>query len=148
MTYIPVDLRRKILELSAACCEYCRIHQSDNTTSYHIEHIIAIAHAGQTVENNLAYSCSRCNQHKGTNIAAADPTTGEPVFLFHPRRHDWGEHFSFDKDGYIFGKTPEGRATVLVLKLNEDSRVQLRRLLIQLGSYPCEAITGSEEKED
>jgi hypothetical protein len=146
MTYIPVELRRKILELSAGCCEYCRVHQSDYPTSYHIEHIIAIAHAGQTVENNLAYSCSRCNQRKGTNIAAADPTTGEPVFLFHPRRHQWEEHFSFDENGYIVGKTPEGRATVLVLILNEDSRVQLRRLLIQLGSYPCETNTREENE--
>jgi hypothetical protein len=137
MTYIPVGLRRSILEKSGSCCEYCRVNQNDNTVTYHIEHVIAITHGGQTIEANLAFSCSRCNHYKGTNIAAADPETGEPTFLFHPRRHTWDEHFQWSKDGHIHGLSPEGRATVAVLKLNEESRVQLRQVLIELGVYPC-----------
>lgn len=82
MSYIPTDLRRLILERSGGCCEYCRIHESDSTVKYHIEHIIAISHSGQTVAENLAYSCSGCNLYKRSNIAAADPETGEPCFLF------------------------------------------------------------------
>jgi hypothetical protein len=137
MSYISVELRRNILAKSTNCCEYCRVHQRDNTVSYHIEHIIATAHGGQTVEANLAFSCSRCNFYKGTNIAAADPETGEPTFLFHPRRQEWDEHFSVDSDGLIIGLTPEGRATVLVLRLNEENRVLYRQVLIKIGVYPC-----------
>ena len=138
MSYIPVDLRRNILKKSSGCCEYCLVHERDNTVAYHIEHIIASVHGGQTIENNLAFSCSRCNFYKGTNIAAADPKTSEPTFLFHPRRHNWDEHFRIDEEAVIIGLTPEGRATVLVLKLNEEIRVQYRRLLLELGTYPCQ----------
>ena len=93
MTYIPAELRSLILERSGSCCEYCRVHESDSTVKYHFEHIIALSHGGQTVTENLAYSCSRCNIYKGSNIAAADPLTGEPSFLFHPRRQQWSEQF-------------------------------------------------------
>jgi hypothetical protein len=137
MSYISVELRRSILEKSENCCEYCRIHQKDNVFSYHIEHVIAIAHGGQTIETNLAYSCSRCNQYKGTNIAAADPETSQPTFLFHPRQHVWTEHFAWTKDGLILGLSPEGRATVFVLKFNEESRILFRQALIALDVYPC-----------
>ena len=33
--------------------------------------------------------------------------------------------------------TPEGRATVFVLHLNDSQRVEQRSLLIELGVYPC-----------
>ncbi|MBI1277974.1 MAG: hypothetical protein GC179_07590 [Anaerolineaceae bacterium] len=89
MSYIPADLRRAVLAQSGGCCEYCRIRQDDSGVGYNIEHIIAVFHGGQTVVNNLALSCSRCNLYKGVNIAAADPYIGDPTFLFHPRRHNW-----------------------------------------------------------
>jgi hypothetical protein len=136
MSYIPAELRRRIVSLAGGCCEYCLIHQRDNTVSHHLEHIIALAHGGQTAENNLALSCSPCNLYKGTNIAAADPETGEPTFLFHPRRHLWDDHFQLD-GVLIQPLTPEGRATVLVLHLNDAERVEQREWLARLGHYPC-----------
>jgi HNH endonuclease len=137
MSYIPADLRRLTIERSGGCCEYCRVHRDDNAVSYHIEHIIALAHGGQTNENNLAFSCSRCNLYKGTNIAAADPDTGEPTFMFHPRRNRWDEHFRLD-GATIQPLTSEGRATVFVLHLNDPQRVTQRHLLVELGVYPCQ----------
>lgn len=134
--YIPADLRQLVIERSRECCEYCRIHQSDNSTLYHIEHIIARSHGGKTESGNLAYSCSHCNLFKGTNIAAADPNTGQPTFLFHPRLDVWEEHFRLDK-AMIVPLTPEGRATILVLHLNDWQRVEQRSMLIQIGRYPC-----------
>ena len=136
MTYVPVELRRTILAQSQGCCEYCRVRQDDSGIGYHIEHIIAISHGGQTVVNNLGLSCSRCNLYKGTNIAAADPNTSEPTFLFHPRRHNWHDHFRL-AGVLIEPLTPEGRATVFVLRLNDPQRVEQRSLLIELGVYPC-----------
>ncbi|MDP3207910.1 MAG: hypothetical protein Q8M65_02070 [Rhodoglobus sp.] len=38
-------------------------------------------------------------------------------------------------DGIIKGLTPEGRAAVLVLAMNEEDRVRLRTLLIRQGKY-------------
>src|SRR5688500_12696657 len=111
MTYIPADLRRLIMERSGGCCEYCRLYRDDSGLSFHVEHIIAVSHGGQTLENNLVYTCSRCNLYKGVNIAAADPDTGDPTFLFHPRRHNWDDHFRV-VGGVIQPLTSEGRATV------------------------------------
>lgn len=136
MTYIPVELRRIILARSGGCCEYCRVNQEFGDLTFHIEHIIAESHGGKTVENNLAVSCPRCNLYKGVNIAAADPLTDEPTFLFHPRRHRWRDHFRLS-GAMIEALTPEGRATVFVLRLNDQERVEQRELLIQFDLYPC-----------
>lgn len=136
MTYIPTELRHQVQERSGGCCEYCRLPDSGGTVAFHIEHIIAQSHGGFTVENNLAYSCSVCNHHKGPNIAAADPETGEPTFLFHPRRNVWEHHFALD-GAVIEPRTPEGRATAFVLHFNDRPRIEQREVLLQLGKYPC-----------
>lgn len=74
--------------------------------------------------------------NKGPNIASIDPETGTLVALYQPRSGAWREHFAVSADGVIRGLTPEGRATVLVLAMNEDDRVRLRALLIGQGRYP------------
>lgn len=137
MTYVPTALRRITLARARGCCEYCRVHQDDSDVSYHFEHIVAVAHGGKSLENNLALSCSQCNLHKGSNIAAADPDTDEPTFLFHPRRHRWHDHFRL-YGAFIEPLTPEGRATVFVLHLNDPKRIEQRELLIQIDRYPCQ----------
>jgi 5-methylcytosine-specific restriction endonuclease McrA len=111
MSYVPARLRQLTTERAGDCCEYCRVSQATTDVAFHIEHIIAVSHGGKTTENNLALSCSRCNLYKGTNIAAADPLTDEPTFLFHPRRDRWVNHFRLD-GATIQPLTPEGRATV------------------------------------
>ena len=92
--------------------------------------------AEKTSEANLALSCPRCNLFKGTNIAAADPLTDDPTFLFHPRRHIWSDHFQLS-GAYIEALSPEGRATVLVLRLNDEARLDQRELLLRFKRYPC-----------
>ena len=136
MTYVPADLRRLVINRAGECCEYCRVHQSDSDVSFHAEHIIAVSHGGKTSSENLALSCPRCNSLKDSNIAAADPKTDEPTFLFHPHRHQWNEHFRLE-EAVIEPLTPEGRVTVFILRLNELDRLEQRELLIQLKRYPC-----------
>lgn len=136
MTYVPAQLRRFVVDRAAGCCEYCLFSQESSDTTFHVEHIVAVFHGGQTVESNLALSCSRCNLYKGSNIAAADPETGDPTFLFHPRRHIWEEHFRLE-DVTVVPLTAEGRTTEFVLKLNENERIAERALLLELGEYPC-----------
>src|SRR5688572_23402935 len=136
MTYIPVELRRQVVERANRCCEYCRLHQDDSDLTFHAEHIIATSHGGKTSLENLALSCPRCNLLKGSNIAAADPETGDPTFLFHPRRHQWEDHFILDGT-QITPLTAEGRATIFILRLNEAERIEQRELLISLDRYPC-----------
>ncbi len=136
MTYIPAEFRRQIMALAQGCCEYCRLSQDDSDATFHSEHIVAESHGGQTAISNLALSCVRCNLYKGSNIAAADPLTHQPTFLFHPRQHIWNDHF--DLSGFeIVPLTPEGQATVFVLRLNEPERLDERAILMPLGRYPC-----------
>lgn len=136
MTYVPADLKRLVINRAGGCCEYCHVHQDDSDLRFHIEHIIAVSHGGKTSAENLALSCPQCNLLKGSNIAGADLETGDPTFLFHPRRHNWDEHFRLD--GVVIEPlTPEGRVTVLLMKLNNSERIEQREILLELKRYPC-----------
>ncbi|MBO0698732.1 MAG: HNH endonuclease [Zavarzinella sp.] len=126
---IGAAIRRRVRERAGNRCEYCRTHQEDEPfVAYQIEHVIAIQHGGGDEEDNLALACSHCNLHKGPNLAGIDPATGRIEPLFHPRRQSWDEHFEF-RGSVIEGKTPCGRATVRVLAMNAEVRVDLRQEL-------------------
>jgi len=81
------------------------------------------------------YVCSFCNNHKGTNLSGVDPKTKRIVRLFNPRRHSWHRHFHWDGP-LLVGRTAIGRATILVLEINLDYRVDLRQELIDEGVFP------------
>lgn len=135
-TYIPAQLRRAVIQRADNCCEYCHLSQHDNFFTFHVDHIISEKHQGKTQSDNLCLSCPSCNTTKGSDIAGADPKTGQAIFLFHPRQQLWNDHFDLN-DGTIMGKTPEGRLTVQLLQLNLMERVSERQGLIGLERYPC-----------
>ena len=87
---------------------------------------MARQHEGDETADNLALACHHCNCHKGTNLSALDPDTGELTRLFHPRRDSWREHFA-ERDGEIIGVSAIGRATAKLLKMNGNGRLELRR---------------------
>ena len=113
-------------------CEYCGLPQGAFRRGFHIEHIVARQHGGSTSLDNLAFACWACNLKKGPNLSGIDPATGLVTALFHPREHDWPEHFSAHVATLmplgieIRGLTPVGRATVRVLAMNKGTRLQLR----------------------
>jgi len=57
--------------------EYCLIHQEDRPKTHPIGHVIALKHGGRTEERNLALACASCNNNKGADLAALDPSSGE-----------------------------------------------------------------------
>src|SRR3990172_12387569 len=116
-------------------CEYCQVPQAFDPLAFQIDHIIAVQHSGETVEENLALACYACNRHKGPNIAGFDQVTKQIVPLFSPRQDVWTEHFAWQGPELI-GLTPVGRVTVHVLAINLDFRVALRRALIHEGAFP------------
>jgi hypothetical protein len=135
--YIPKSLREAVEQRANRRCEYCRCLLSFTTESFAAEHIIPVARGGATIFANLALSCSGCNGRKYNKIEAHDPTTGEIVPLFHPRLHDWNEHFGWSEDyTLIVGKTPTGRATVKALGMNREGVVNLRWGMFLLGIHP------------
>jgi hypothetical protein len=131
-------LRFLVRRRAGDVCEYCRLPQrASPIVHFHVEHIIARQHGGQTELDNLALACSRCNFHKGPNIASLDPDSGQLVPLFHPRRDRWTDHFAWE-DTDIVGRTAMGRATVQLLAMNEWERMEVRENLRSLGeSFAC-----------
>jgi hypothetical protein len=136
-THIPVALRREVIERAGNCCEYCRLSQDDNYFTFHVDHIISEKHQGATISDNLCLSCPSCNIAKGSDIAGADPITGNATFLYHPRQQQWNDHFEL-VGAVIQGKTAEGLLTVQLLQMNSKERVTEREGLIELGRYPCQ----------
>ncbi len=117
------------------CCEYCQFPQAFSSIRFQFDHIIAEQHGGQKVASNLALACLADNNHKGPNIAGIDPKTGKRVWLFHPRRQKWSRHFRWQGPVRI-GRTPVGRATIVVLAMNLPHRVAQRAALIAESVFP------------
>jgi len=101
---------------------------------FHIEHIVPRVHGGGDDLANLALACAACNYGKGTNLSGIDPNTAHVVQLFNPRVDDWKAHFELS-EARVNGRTPVGRATVAVLRMNDSARVEARRLSIETGRW-------------
>lgn len=98
---------------------------------------MAIKHGGTDDDNNLCFACYKCNGYKGSNVAAIDPLTDEATKLYNPRQQKWDDHFELKSDATVVGLTPEGRATILVLRINDKKRVKQRQGELLIGEYPC-----------
>jgi 5-methylcytosine-specific restriction endonuclease McrA len=72
VTYIPVALRRLVEERAAGRCEYCLLPAAVAFFAHEVDHVIAEKHGGVTDDTNLAYTCWRCNRHKGTDLGSFD----------------------------------------------------------------------------
>jgi hypothetical protein len=79
----------------------------------------------EKTRRKISLACHHCNLHKGTNLSGLDPKTGKLTRLFHPRLDDWSEYFK-NRDGEISGLSAIGRTTAVLLRMNEDGRLQLR----------------------
>jgi hypothetical protein len=132
---IHAATRRLVPRRAGRRCEYCRIHEDDEPFVFHLEHIVPKKHGGSDRPSNLAWSCHSCNLGKGSNLAGR--VRGEIVALFNPRTQSWKRHFRWSGPRLI-GKTKCGRATVQVLNINNDDRVELRAILIVTGAFPPE----------
>jgi hypothetical protein len=124
--YIALSIERRIREDAQNRCGYCLAPQQLVMAQLEIEHIIpqsafAADDPEANAENNLWLACPICNGHKSDKTTFVDPTTGESVPLFNPRRQSWFEHFQWSEDGlHIIGLTATGRATVDLLHLDND----------------------------
>jgi hypothetical protein len=125
---MKAELRALVWQRAQHRCEYCHVPQSAVRLTFHIEHIVARQHHGPTEEQNLALACHLCNSFKGPNLSAIDPETGTIVNVFHPRQHQWDEHFVLVANE-IKGITPIGRATVQLLNVNSVEQRERRAIL-------------------
>lgn len=126
---INAATRRRVRNRAADRCEYCALRQEqDPLYRFHIEHEIPRQHGGVDDLTNLALACHHCNLHKGPNLAGIDPDSGQLTPLYNPRLQMWDEHFFLDGD-WMVGKTAIGRATIVVLAMNDAHVRELRALL-------------------
>jgi hypothetical protein len=128
---------RQVIARAADRCEYCRMHQSLQGATFHVEHILPASADGSDDPDNLCLACPGCNLHKSDRTTAADPDAGVAVPLFHPRRERWGDHFTWD-GVRVVGLTPTGRATVAALDLNAARRLRIREAEKLFGLFPPE----------
>ena len=142
---LRAELAAEVRRRAGNECEYCRLPQKAFRRPFHIEHIVAKQHGGQTRLENLALACWRCNLKKGPNLTGIDPDSRTVVALFHPRNDRWSDHFGLTVStgdpsaADVKGLTPIGRATVQVLGINEQMRRVLRYELWREGLFPARA---------
>lgn len=128
------EIERQVAERAAGRCEYCRMRQSLQGATLHVEHIVPRSQGGGTTPGNLAWAGPRCNLQKADRVESPDPSTGSPTRLFHPRLNDWSEHFSWE--GFeLLGLTAIGRATIAALDLNHARRIRIREVEALVGLF-------------
>jgi len=124
-------------ERAAYRCEYCLIPMETSTQRYEIEHIIPLSKKGLSSRDNLALSCRGCNSYKYIRTEAFDDISEKQVPLYNPRADQWETHFAWDRNPlYLKGLTPEGRATIIALKLNRPQLISVRGILQQIHRHP------------
>jgi hypothetical protein len=137
MARISKTLKRQVATRAHYLCEYCQNPELFSGGPFHVDHILAESLGGATSLENLAYTCPRCNLHKGVRTHARDPVTTQMVPLFNPRTQEWRRHFDWNEDGLrLIGLTRTGRATILALDLNDPNIVMARSFWTASGLFP------------
>ncbi len=134
--YIPDALRIAVAQRALYRCEYCLRAEADSFIRYQIDHIISRKHGGNTVLENLAYSCAPCNGSKGSDVGTILDDEETFVRLFHPRKDHWNDHLEISKQGLFVARTIVGEATIKVLNLNDVNQLLERLALLQAGLFP------------
>lgn len=132
---LPASLAELVKTRAGGRCEYCRMSQSLQGATFHLEHIVPRTCGGETTAENLALACPGCNLHKSDRSHATDPDTGLSAPLHHPRQHPWSDHFTW-QDTRIIGLTPTGRATISALDLNHPRRLRVRAAEAHFDLFP------------
>ena len=104
--------------------------QACTVLPHEVDHIRSLKHDGPTISDNLCWSCALCNGFKGSDIASFPPISDELTRLFNPRLDIWSYHFEWQAE-VLTGKTVIGTVTLNLLRINLDSRVAHRRLLMK-----------------
>lgn len=131
---VTETMKLAVAERAFEVCEYCQLPYSSAFHKHEADHILPRKHGGETTFENLAFSCWRCNRHKGADIGSFDfDADGVLTRFFNPRIDVWSEHFRVE-NGDIKPLTAEARVTIKILRINEENRVEERNELIEAGA--------------
>ncbi|MGH8058079.1 MAG: HNH endonuclease [Candidatus Entotheonellia bacterium] len=129
------DIARQVEERARDRCAYCRMHQSLQGATFHLEHVVPHSRGGHAPLDNLAWACPSGNLHKANRVESVGLDTGNPVPLCNPRVDNWHAHVPWD-GSRVVGQTPIGRATVAALDLNHPRRIQIREAEELFALFP------------
>ena len=127
-------LRKEVVNRAGHRCEYCRLSQTGQEATFHLDHIHPVTEGGETTLENLALACVSCSLRKGARRRVRDPISKRNVALFHPRLQEWSDHFIW-KGCRVGGLTPTGRATIDLLKMNRILAIEIRAEEIVIGRH-------------
>ena len=126
-----------VAERAGYRCEYCHAPEQAFNLHFEVEHVNPKSRGGTENEGNLALACASCNVFKSDTVFGFDVMTGIETSLFHPRQHDWKEHFCVNPtNGEVEGLTAVGRVTIACLKINSAEQLRSRKLWMKLGIFP------------
>ena len=131
---MKTGLRIQVRHRAAGRCEYCQTPDWVTELPHEVDHIRAVKHDGPTELANLSWACARCNDFKGSDVSSYIPGTDRLVRLFNPRIDVWDDHFVWD-GAILRGLTEIAQATIALLRLNADGRVNVRRALMDDGLF-------------
>ncbi|MFT5524186.1 MAG: hypothetical protein ACI9HK_002137 [Pirellulaceae bacterium] len=129
------DIEQPVISRAEDRCEYCKMHQSLQGATFHVEHITPSSRGGDSKPPNLALACPSYNLRKSDRTETPDPQTGLLVPFFNPRTNKWGAHFKWD--GFtIQAVSGIGRAMLAALDLNHPRRLKIRRAEAMFELFP------------
>lgn len=135
--WLSRNLQLQVRKRAHGCCEYCLCQEAYATENFSIDPIIPSAAGGDSAEDNLALACQGCNGSKYDKIRAIDLATGQTAPLYHPRKDNWHEHFTWNSDcTLLVGLTSTGRITVEELGLHREGVINLRQVMSLAGKHP------------
>ena len=153
--------KEALFGLQKSKCAYCRRDIKDETGLVEIDHILPKASKGNQIKwtsnaksyrrstagyalftytlKNLALTCKRCNNKKGTYDCRKDrslpsgtiyPAAKELVWV-HPYLHRYSDHITITA-GFVFSSvnsSPEGQAVIDACKLNTLAALEIKARL-------------------
>jgi hypothetical protein len=115
-------------------CGYCGVSEVDAGGELTVDHYRPESAGGSDDDDNLIYTCSRCNLYKG-DFWPTDDDLANGRRVLHPIRDPLAEHVRLDEQSGTFAPLTEtGRFHIFLLRLNRPALVayRLRRQLAGL----------------
>lgn len=110
-------------------CEYCGVSEVDSGGELTIDHFQPRSQGGADEQNNLIYSCVRCNQYKRDYWPQK-----EQQALWNPRLEPASQHFIVTDNGLLQPLTAKGAFTIQFLRLNRRHLIAHRHQKQQVAT--------------
>lgn len=115
-------VREQVRRRANYACEFCGISETDAGGKLTIDHFRPRSKGGEDHQDNVLYSCARCNQYKLDYW----PVSLDDPILWNPRQEPASRHFLELDDGTLHPLTATGAFTLRRLRLNRPPLIAHR----------------------